>query len=231
MTCPRCQHANPPGAKFCEECATPLARTCAQCGSEASADGEVLPRVRASRQRRRRAPAALRLARELHAQAPRREDPDLQGRARGRAQAGDGALRRPQGLDGAARRPRSRGGAQAPRSRARAHDGGRPPLRGHRQPGDGRRDHGAVRRAARPRGPRGAGVLRGAPDAGVGEALRRGRAPLARRDGPDPRRAQLRRGGRALHRQRPAHGLHGRRPDHPPRGAHGAAGRRRAPSG
>jgi class 3 adenylate cyclase/tetratricopeptide (TPR) repeat protein len=33
MRCPRCQHDNRPGAKFCEECATTLARTCAQCGS------------------------------------------------------------------------------------------------------------------------------------------------------------------------------------------------------
>ena len=76
------------------------------------------------------------------------------------------------GFDGAARRPRSRGGPQAPRPRARAHDGGRPPLRGHGEPGDGRRDHGALRRAARPRGPRRAGVLRGAQDAGAGEAIR-----------------------------------------------------------
>ena len=58
---------------------------------------------------------------------------------------------------------------------ARAHDGGGPPLRGHRQPGDGRRHHGAVRRAARPRGPRRAGLLRRAADAGGGRALRRGR--------------------------------------------------------
>ncbi len=108
----------------------------------------------------------------LHPEAPRREDPHLQGRARRRAQAGHGAVRRPQGLDGAARRPRPRGGAQAPRSGPRAHDGGRAPLRGHRQPGHGRRDHGAVRRAARARGPRGARLLRGAADAGVGEAVR-----------------------------------------------------------
>ena len=40
------------------------------------------------------------------------EDPDLQGRPRGRAQAGHGAVRRPEGLDGAARRPRPRGGAR-----------------------------------------------------------------------------------------------------------------------
>ena len=39
----------------------------------------------------------------------------------------------------------------------------------------------------------------------------------------DPRRAQLRRGGGARDRQRPAHGLHGRRPDDAPGRAHGAA--------
>ena len=53
---------------------------------------------------------------------------------------------------------------------------------------------------------------------------------VAGRRRPDPRRAQLRRGGRALHRQRPAHGLHRRRPDDAPGRAHGAAGRRRARS-
>src|SRR5437867_3504165 len=37
MTCPRCQHANPQGARFCEECATPLARTCSNCGMQLSA--------------------------------------------------------------------------------------------------------------------------------------------------------------------------------------------------
>ena len=43
---------------------------------------------------------------------------------------------------------------KTPRPRPRAHDGGGPPLRGHGEPGHGRRDHGALRRAARPRGPR-----------------------------------------------------------------------------
>ena len=37
-----------------------------------------------------------------------------------------------------------------------------------------------------------------------------------------PRRPQLRRGGGALHRLRPAYGLHGRGSDDPPGGAHGA---------
>jgi class 3 adenylate cyclase len=34
MKCPRCQHENQRGAKFCEECATRLARACANCGEQ-----------------------------------------------------------------------------------------------------------------------------------------------------------------------------------------------------
>jgi class 3 adenylate cyclase len=37
MKCPRCQHENRPGAKFCEECAAPLARACVNCGVQLSA--------------------------------------------------------------------------------------------------------------------------------------------------------------------------------------------------
>src|SRR5262249_42733315 len=37
MKCPRCEHANPQGARFCEQCATPLARTCSNCGIALSA--------------------------------------------------------------------------------------------------------------------------------------------------------------------------------------------------
>ena len=37
MKCPRCQHENRSGAKFCEECASPQARTCSNCGSQLSA--------------------------------------------------------------------------------------------------------------------------------------------------------------------------------------------------
>jgi class 3 adenylate cyclase len=36
MKCPRCQHENPPTAKFCEECSAPLTRTCAHCGTQVS---------------------------------------------------------------------------------------------------------------------------------------------------------------------------------------------------
>jgi class 3 adenylate cyclase/tetratricopeptide (TPR) repeat protein len=34
MKCPRCQHDNRPGAKFCEECAAALVRLCGNCGAE-----------------------------------------------------------------------------------------------------------------------------------------------------------------------------------------------------
>jgi len=33
MQCPRCQHENPPGMKFCGECAAPLTSTCPSCGA------------------------------------------------------------------------------------------------------------------------------------------------------------------------------------------------------
>ena len=50
---------------------------------------------------------------------------------------------------------------------------GRPSLRGDRQPVHRRRDHGAVRRADRARGPRAAGLLRGAPPAATSCAATR----------------------------------------------------------
>ncbi len=33
MKCPRCQHENPPQAKFCLECGARFAVACAQCGT------------------------------------------------------------------------------------------------------------------------------------------------------------------------------------------------------
>jgi class 3 adenylate cyclase/predicted ATPase len=43
VKCPRCERENPSGAKFCEECATPLARTCANCGTQLSATAKFCP--------------------------------------------------------------------------------------------------------------------------------------------------------------------------------------------
>ena len=37
MKCGRCEHENRPGAKFCEECASPLLRACTNCGAPLSA--------------------------------------------------------------------------------------------------------------------------------------------------------------------------------------------------
>ena len=34
MNCPRCQQENPPRAKFCVECAAPLALRCSNCGTQ-----------------------------------------------------------------------------------------------------------------------------------------------------------------------------------------------------
>ena len=84
----------------------------------------------------------------LHPALSGGENPHLPQRPGRRAQAGHGAVCRPQGLHGVAGRPRPRGGAAAPRSGAGAHDGGRAPLRRHRQPGHGRWHHGPVWGAA-----------------------------------------------------------------------------------
>jgi class 3 adenylate cyclase/tetratricopeptide (TPR) repeat protein len=43
MHCPRCQHENSPSAKFCEECANPLARRCANCGTTLSSTAKFCP--------------------------------------------------------------------------------------------------------------------------------------------------------------------------------------------
>src|SRR5262245_46408614 len=43
MQCPRCLHDNETGAKFCEECAAPLRRTCANCGRALSATAKFCP--------------------------------------------------------------------------------------------------------------------------------------------------------------------------------------------
>jgi NitT/TauT family transport system substrate-binding protein len=43
MKCPRCQHENVADAKFCEECAAPLARACAKCGRQLSLTAKFCP--------------------------------------------------------------------------------------------------------------------------------------------------------------------------------------------
>ncbi len=43
MTCPRCRKESPPGAKFCIECAAPLALQCLKCGSPLPAGAKFCP--------------------------------------------------------------------------------------------------------------------------------------------------------------------------------------------
>jgi len=43
MTCPRCQHANRAGARFCEECGAPLPWACTACGAALSATAKFCP--------------------------------------------------------------------------------------------------------------------------------------------------------------------------------------------
>src|SRR5262247_3704265 len=43
MKCSQCRHENEVGAKFCEECATPLARACAKCGRPLSPTAKFCP--------------------------------------------------------------------------------------------------------------------------------------------------------------------------------------------
>ena len=43
MQCPRCQHENTPKAKFCEECAAPLARACSNCDTQLLATAKFCP--------------------------------------------------------------------------------------------------------------------------------------------------------------------------------------------
>jgi class 3 adenylate cyclase/predicted ATPase len=43
MKCPQCEFENRPQAKFCEECAAPLARTCGNCGTQLSPTAKFCP--------------------------------------------------------------------------------------------------------------------------------------------------------------------------------------------
>ena len=43
MKCPKCQHENEAGAKFCEECAAPLVRGCTNCGRQLSPTAKFCP--------------------------------------------------------------------------------------------------------------------------------------------------------------------------------------------
>ena len=109
--CGQCQHELPPDAAFCPECGAAIAARCAQCGTE-NAPGHKF--CKKCGQALAAAPAHERDARftspqSYTPQAPRRQDPHLQERARGRAQASHRALLRYRRLDRARRAPRPGG--------------------------------------------------------------------------------------------------------------------------
>jgi len=60
MKCPRCQHENETGAKFCEECATPLVRPCGHCSRLVSATAKFCPECAHPTGLAREAPATSR---------------------------------------------------------------------------------------------------------------------------------------------------------------------------
>src|SRR5262245_4657970 len=43
LHCWACQHENPPGAKFCVECANPMGRRCGACGAEVPSTAKFCP--------------------------------------------------------------------------------------------------------------------------------------------------------------------------------------------
>ena len=58
MKCPKCQHENEEGAKFCEECAAPIAQTCVKCGRRLSPTAKFCPECAYPTGRATKAPAA-----------------------------------------------------------------------------------------------------------------------------------------------------------------------------
>jgi hypothetical protein len=144
MKCPRCQHENPPQAKFCLECGARVALTCTKCRSELPAGAKFCLECGApvaTAEQRFTSPESYtpkHLAEKILTSKSALEGERKQVTVLFADLKGSMELL-------ADRDPEE--GAQDSRSRARTHDGGRPPLRGHRQPGDGRRDYGTVRRA------------------------------------------------------------------------------------
>ena len=153
MKCPRCQHENEADAKFCEECAAPLARYLrATAASQLSPTAKFCPECAH--------PTAS-------APATPMATPVWLARAYTPKHLAEKILTSKAALEGERKQVTVlfadlKGSMELLADRdpeeARkildpvldADDGGRPPLRGHREPGDGRRDHGALRRAARP---------------------------------------------------------------------------------
>ena len=137
MHCLRCQHENRPQAKFCEECGASLARSCGHCGAALTTSGKFcsecgraasVPPEPETRFASPHAYTPKHLAEKILTSKSALEGErklvtvlfaDLKGSMELLADRDPG------------------GGAQTPGPRARTHDGGGPPVRGHREPGHG----------------------------------------------------------------------------------------------
>ena len=174
MQCPRCQAENRAGRRFCGECGLSLALTCQACGflnegSEKFCGGCGAPTTSSG-------------ATSRPSSAPESYTPKhLAERILTSKAALEGERKQVTvlfaDLKGSMELLADRDLEEARKILdpvARTHDGSRASLRRHGESGDGRRDHGAVRRAPRPWGPRGASLLCGAADAVVGAEVCRG---------------------------------------------------------
>jgi ribosomal protein L40E len=120
MKCPRCQHENPPQAKFCLECGARVALTCTKCRNELPADAKFCLECGE--------PVASRTAPEPRCTSPESYTPK---------HLVEKILTSKAALEGE-RKQVTVLFADLKGSMERADDGGGPPLRGHGEPGDGR---------------------------------------------------------------------------------------------
>ena len=147
MTCSNCGTENRPGAKFCSECATPLAASCPTCGTANPPGAKfcsecATPLARhgparglgpaETRPRRRRAPAHRRPGHGC------------------RAPAGERPVRRPRRVHAVRGRTRRRGGARDPHPLLRHRERRDRPVRRHRREVHRRRRDGGLGRARSP---------------------------------------------------------------------------------
>jgi ribosomal protein L40E len=147
MQCSRCQHANPPQAKFCLECGTRFTQKCAQCGTDLPAGAKFCldcgqPMATPTATGRFASPDTYtprHLAEKILTSKGAMEGErklvtvlfaDLKGSMELLADRDPEEAQKL--LDPVLERM----------------DGSSPPLRGDRKPGHGRRDHGPVRRPA-----------------------------------------------------------------------------------
>ena len=204
MECPACSHPNRADARFCGQCGQALneAFDCPECGAENPAGQRFCDHCGAA------APAADGAAAgdsriSGAAGAPRapppdtsREDPRRQGALEGERKQVTVLFADVMGSMELAERSDPEEWRRIMDALLRDPLRGRPPLRGHRRQVHRRRDHGALRRADRPRGPRAPRLLRGAAPPARARRLRRRAAPCARAQLLGADGAQLRRGRR-----------------------------------